>query len=50
MLEGVQLNFFLVDKGWERIQIQIKAGVIIGPLAKRHLNGVSPEDWWWSVM
>ena len=37
MSEGVQLNFFLLDKG-ERIQIPLKAGVIIGPLAKRHFK------------
>ena len=33
MSEGVQLNFFLLDKG-ERIQIPL----IIGPLAKRHFK------------
>ena len=37
MSEGVQLNFFLLDKG-ERIQIPLKAGVIIGLLAKRHFK------------
>ena len=42
--------FFLVDRGGGGIQIPLKAGVIIGPLAKRHLNGVSPADRWWPVM
>ena len=47
MSEGVQLNcffvvlfffaFFLLIRG-ERIQIPLKAGFIIGPLAKRHFK------------
>ena len=43
MSEGSNSTFF-VNKGGERIQLPLKKGVIIGPLAKRHLNGVSPAD------
>ena len=37
MSEGGPTQLFLLDKG-ERIQIPLKAGVIIGPLAKRHFK------------
>ena len=43
--------FFLVDdKGERGSKIPLKAWVIIGPLAKRHLNGVLLVGWWWPVM
>ena len=39
-----QVNFvdvYFSRYGTERIQVPLKAGAIVGPLAKRHLNGVS---------
>ena len=36
-VRGGPTQLFLLDKG-ERIQIPLKAGVIIGPLAKRHFK------------